>query len=403
MDPSFPGFPVTHGVLWKDGLITDLGTLEGGFESAALAVNSHGQVVGAADNTKPDAAAMFGFNFGWATQTRAFLWQDGIMQDLQTLGGPDAVAYLINDSGQVAGVSYLNSKPSAWCASASDQGYSLTTGAFFWENGTMHDIDGFGGTCTYALFLNDKGQVIGNSTLKGDQEQHPFLWDNGTLKDLGTFGGSIGSALWINNEGKVVGWATYPGDQIYDAALWDETGITDLGTLEAYSFAQSINGHEQVVGFSTDTEGSDSAGNAHAFLLIPCDENHPNIEDCDYSVADAASEKVSPTGSGQSVTQTEVADGSEPSPNGLTDAALRHSSSLSLGGRQPRIENAQVAKDDDINKAFSRAQEQCGCAYPVITAQSDTRLNAICVAAQLDVVTQHATTHFISGVVRKIE
>src|SRR5215469_10523931 len=46
-------------VLWQNGHITDLGTLpEGGYESAALAVNSAGQVVGAAMNTIPDATPM---------------------------------------------------------------------------------------------------------------------------------------------------------------------------------------------------------------------------------------------------------------------------------------------------------------------------------------------------------
>jgi len=317
MDPSFPGFPVNHGVLWKDGVIIDLGTLDGGFESASLAVNSHGQVVGAADNTTKDSAAMFGDNFGWATQTRAFLWQDGVMQDLHTLGGPDAVAYLINESGQVAGVSYLDSKPSEFCAQAT--GYSLTTGAFLWENGKMQDLGNFGGTCTFAFDLNNKGQVVGASTLTGDQEEHPFLWDNSnsTLKDLGTFGGSTGVAKALNDAGAVVGFADYAGNQLFRAALWDDDGMTDLGTLDVYSFAQAINAHGQVVGFSTDAQfnnhqgflwqpggpmvalnslvsssslqltdpagindqgqiagtGTDSAGNQHAFLLIPCDDD----------------------------------------------------------------------------------------------------------------------------------
>jgi probable HAF family extracellular repeat protein len=314
LDPSFPGFPVTHGVLWRDGIVTDLGIIDGGFESAALAVNSKGQVVGGADNGIPDATPLNSFYYGWATETRAFLWQDGIMQDLHTLGGKDAVAFLINETGQVAGISYVDSRPSEYCAN--NVGPALTTGAFLWENGKMENLGNFGGTCTFAFNLNNRGQVIGASTLKGDEEQHPFLWDQGTLTDLGTFGGSFGNAISLNEDGKVVGFASLPGDQIYHAALWTEGRMTDLGTLagDTNSFAFDVNSKGQIIGGSADAQfenfrgvlwerdghavdlnslvqgsnlllstpaninnkgeiagiGTDSNGNEHVFVLIPC-------------------------------------------------------------------------------------------------------------------------------------
>jgi len=256
-------------VLWKDEVITDLKTLNDGYQSVGLAVNNRRQVVGAADNGIADPDAMSSDNYGWVTQTRAFLWQDDVMQDLGTLGGTDAVALLINDRGQIVGASYTSSAPSAYCGA--NLGASLTTGAFLYEDGKMKNIGSFGGTCTFPTDLNDQGEIIGISTLPGDKYQHAFLW-NGSLEDLhNTIGGHNAAAIALNNDGVAAGWASLKGDQVVHASLWKNRSMTDLGTLDGdpCSLGYSINAQGQVVGVSgyqQDLSGCNSGTTLRAFL-----------------------------------------------------------------------------------------------------------------------------------------
>src|SRR5262249_19205759 len=74
IDP-LTGWPAMHAVLFKDSGAIDIGTLPGGFESLALAINDRGQVAGFSSNGVPDPVSFF----GWGTQTRAFVWQAGVM------------------------------------------------------------------------------------------------------------------------------------------------------------------------------------------------------------------------------------------------------------------------------------------------------------------------------------
>jgi probable HAF family extracellular repeat protein len=241
------GMPVGRAVLWRDGQIIDLGNF-GGTVSLAITLNNAGQVVGAAINTIPDPFPLF----APPTQSRAFLWQDGVMHDLDTLGGPDAMALSINERGQVAGISYTDP----------NETINPTTGmptvhAFLWH-GTMTDLGTLGGTVSGpgypggegSLLVNNRGQVIGDSSLSGDQTFHPFLWDHGVLRDLGTLGGDNGAAVWLTDTGEVVGYADLPGSQDHDAFLWRNGVMTDLGNLGGDSAGFMMNSRGQIVGRS---------------------------------------------------------------------------------------------------------------------------------------------------------
>src|SRR4029077_15659189 len=225
IDP-LTGINKLRAVRWTDGEIQDLGTL-GGYEGTAASINGRGQVVGIATNAIPDPIACFGLG----AECRAFLWQDGVMQDLGTLGGADAMAVLINERGQVAGASYTNFTPSTSCFPVT----TVTTDPFIWENGKMTDLGTFGGTCGFPLALNNRGQVVGFSNLAGDQTAHPFLWPgkDGNMRDLGTLGGTSGTANAINEAGEVVGDSSPAGDQVFLAFLWRNGVMTNLGTVGA--------------------------------------------------------------------------------------------------------------------------------------------------------------------------
>lgn len=262
IDPLFSGFPEARAVLWQKGGITDLGTLEGGYESAGFSVNNRGQVVGFSLNTISDAFSLAGPGF-FPTQTRAFLWQSGSMQDLGTLGGNDAAAFFVNEHGQITGQSYTNT-------TANPSTGLPTADSFFWENGTMQDIGNLGGTLGNPTAFNNRGQVVGISNLAGDLTSHPFLWDRGVLTDLGTLGGDNGVTNWINDTGDIAGKADLPGPppQNHDAVLWRHGAIIDLGTLpgDLCANAYYVNERGQVVGTSENRDLCSIPTGEHAFL-----------------------------------------------------------------------------------------------------------------------------------------
>jgi probable HAF family extracellular repeat protein len=329
MTDPFSGLPVGRAVVWtKDGKVIDLGTVPGGTGSLATAVNNLGQVVGFSDNGISDPFSMVG---GFATQTRAFLRQNGVMKDLGTLGGSDSLASNLNELGQIAGISYTDSNASPSCF------WALTTHPFFWENGKMTDVGSLGGTCGAVNWMNNLGQVVGFSNVAGDQSNHAFLWDKEHgLKDLGTLpGGSFSGANWINDAGEIAGASDVSNGG--HAVLWKNGAIIDLGLLpgDCNSEALAINSQGQIVGNSSPdcivdgnvvlwekgsaavnintlvTPASDvtavyaleindrgeiaahgftSTGDQRGVLLLPCDENHPDLEGCDYDLVDAATE-----------------------------------------------------------------------------------------------------------------
>ena len=261
IDPLTSG-QTEHAVLWKVDHILDLGTLDHGVNSAGLYVNNAGEVVGFAtvDTTMdpfPNPQSP------WSSPIHAFIWRNGVMRDLGTLGGLDSSPMAGCNNQRVDLVS-------GW--STTDSTLNSTTGlptehGFLWQNGVMTDIPTLGGTFAQAQCANNQGQVIGQSNLAGDPGcdgsaadgscfQHAFSWDQGTLQDLGTLGGTSSEALWLNNNGEAVGSALTVGDLEVHATLWKNGQITDLNRDgDCFSLADAINARHQIIGntFNCDT------------------------------------------------------------------------------------------------------------------------------------------------------
>src|ERR1700730_10162828 len=126
--------------------ITDLGTLgtnSRGSYSEAFCINSSGQVGG-----QSSASSSF-------VTDPAFLYRDGRLTSLGTLGGEYGAAQGINTFGQIAGYSTLSSG---------------SYRAFLYTGGQMTDLGTMGADYSVAYALNDSGQVVGvSATVSGQQ------------------------------------------------------------------------------------------------------------------------------------------------------------------------------------------------------------------------------------------
>lgn len=147
---------IGHAVLWGSGGIVDLGDLDPLWDnhSGASGINDAGQVVGCSYTDVPG-------------QYHGFLWQNGSMQDLGTLGGRYSCGMAINEDGQVVGDSWLAD--------------NTTQRAFLWDGG-MQDLGSLGWERSIAYDINDGGQVVGE--LRTGSASHAFLWADGQMQDL---------------------------------------------------------------------------------------------------------------------------------------------------------------------------------------------------------------------------
>jgi probable HAF family extracellular repeat protein len=344
--------------LWQRGMRTDLGTLGGPNSTAFSKPNERGHVAGNAETATPDPLGEDFCGYGTHLICLAFVWQNGTMTPLATLGGNNSWALGgVNNRGQVAGFAE-NATPDATCEFP-----SLEQKPVIWTNGTARELPTLPGDPDGAVSaINERGQAVGVSSDCGASApptiSHAVLWsEEGSVTDLGSFGGTLNNgANDINNHGQVVGFSGLPGNTgASHAFLWTaRDGMRDLGagppgTNLFASVAFGINDNGQVVGWSCDQtpdcggwiwqdgvmtdltsllpQGSpwnviagtsinslgeiaafgDMGGAFHALLLTPCDKGHPDIEGCDYSPVDARAAAAAQAVKGTSDSKLSVA------------------------------------------------------------------------------------------------
>lgn len=252
--------------LWQNGAMTALPTL-GGNNGAVNQINKNGEMAGLAESATPDP----GCPAPQVLQFKPAMWANGKIHELVTVGEDrDGAAFAINDNGQAAGAS---GQCSAFNPSILENLSPLH--ALLWGKDSVVDLGNLGGTGqgfgNLALNLNNKGQVIGQSDLPGDANFHAFRWTRETgIQDLGTLAGDVNSvALGINDSGEIVGLSL---DSNFNAHpyLWQNGAMTSLNSLIpadsplSLLIACSINSSGEIVGLAVT-----STGKVHGYLATP--------------------------------------------------------------------------------------------------------------------------------------
>ena len=258
--------------LYSNGQMTGLGTLSGTDSSgrgnsSPCAINAGGQVVGY--SSVYDAQHV-------PQGKHAFLYSSGQMTDLGALGtdsggSSTSSACAINTGGQIIGTSAV------YDAQHNPQGQH----GFLYGNGQMTDLGTVGVPYSSATAVNAAGQVIGTSATSTGSV-HGFLGSNGQMTDLGVLGGtdstghSSSSAAALNAGGQVAGTSdAYDAQHTYHGAhafLYSGGQMTDLGGLgmdssgSSTSSACAINAGGQVTGVSNVYDAQHTYHGAHAFL-----------------------------------------------------------------------------------------------------------------------------------------
>jgi probable HAF family extracellular repeat protein len=239
---NLPGDMSHHAFVWINGQITDLGTL-GGPNSNIGQMNNRGDItVGGADTGIPDPLGEDWCGFGTFQVCQSFIWNDGVRTLIPTLGGNNGDVADIDGSGQLVLGFAETTFHDPTCIAPQVLGFE----AFLWNRRT-NNIQVLpplaGDSITAAFDMNNNGEVAGASGicttgLAPSSAIHAVIWRNGIPIDLGNLGGNISNiAFGLNNHEQVVGISALSDDTTVHAFLWQDGQIMDLGALPGDTFS----------------------------------------------------------------------------------------------------------------------------------------------------------------------
>jgi probable HAF family extracellular repeat protein len=267
-----PTGDVCLGFAWRNGMMSPLPALPGGYDSYAAGVNNAGQVVGWAEDGIHDPTCNAPTQI---LQFEAVIWGPNLTEMTQLSpypGDPDSAATAINDSGEVVGISGL-------CSVA--VGGASAKHALLWRNGRPVDLGNIGGHAwNTPTSLNNRGEIVGFANTSGDESAAlspvAFVWtkESGKMEKLPRLEDDETSAAYdINEEGQIVG-VSNGGPVGSRAFLYQNGAIHDLnafvvGDSPLYLLiAQGINNRGEIVGTAVDPSGEQVG-----FLAVPAFED----------------------------------------------------------------------------------------------------------------------------------
>jgi probable HAF family extracellular repeat protein len=191
---SEPTVGALRGYVLRDGVVTDLGALNGSPTGRTYPsrINEREVVVGGSESGNGE--------------DHAFRWERGVMTDLHSpagIAGRTSRAFDVNRAGAVCGA-----------ADFTDDASDARTAAV-WLGGQAIDLGHLGGGEAWAAGLNDLGVVVGTSLMPGGTST-AFRWKGGVVQDLNdlvdpTIGWQLSSAVDVDDDGRVVGFGIHHG------------------------------------------------------------------------------------------------------------------------------------------------------------------------------------------------